>query len=275
MSNNLVINKVFVGGIPKETTDQEVFRCACRFGRVKSIKIIRAQSKSAATFGFVSFYESASAQWMISSEVFLRGRRVECSFTKTYSSLKETNEELMKRKVYIGGFKKNLKEKDIKKLLSVLGKIESVVINKDIKTGKSRGSGFAVFQTEEDCIRVSQLNIEEVGGQRMVVLPCKKRGQIFKAHPTGVSNSLQNGAPNEAESHLKDYNFCTVYRTNPKFKQTVFQILAQVEHNHSESNLRFNGPIAFFQSLSLFCSSPATIRTSADQLTASGINKYE
>lgn len=66
-----VPNKVFVGGIPKMTTDDELMRAAEMFGAVKFVKIIRGASKSSATFGFVSFMDDISAQKMIASRVRL------------------------------------------------------------------------------------------------------------------------------------------------------------------------------------------------------------
>lgn len=54
----------------------------------------------------------------------------------------------MKTKIFIGGLNYNTTEDDLLERLSAFGKVNSVRIVTDKETGKSRGFGFVVFETE-------------------------------------------------------------------------------------------------------------------------------
>lgn len=215
-----VPNKVFVGGIPKMTTDDELMRTAEMFGAVKFVKIIRGVSKSSATFGFVSFMDDISAQKMMASRVRLKGQVVDCKPTQRYDSLKAANEDIYRRKIYIGGFSRRLSENQIKDLLLQFGSIDQVVINKDLQSGLSRGSGFVIFKHERDCAYVSQLRVEELYGQRLIILPCKKRGQIFKRQ-TFTSNLQKNSS--KLEKNTKEGS--SYFVTKPRVGKTILQLI--------------------------------------------------
>lgn len=244
-SRAAVPNKVFVGGIPKMTSEHELMTAARQFGSVKFVKIIPSLAKSSATFGFVSFLEEISAQRMIKSRVILQGQVVDCKPTQKYSHLKEANEEIYKRKVYIGSFSRHLTEDCIKHLLTKFGQIDQVVINRDLKSGQSRGSGFVIFKQEKVSAYVSNLRIQQIEGQRMIVLPCKNRGQIFKNLYVSANNENQMAKPVQVVETPKTIHL----QVRPKIGLTALQLTSKIAQNHSPFNLRLTSfPHAFPQS---------------------------
>lgn len=265
MQQPVVPNKVFVGGIPRAATEDDLLKSAQTFGKIKYVKLIKSLTTSAATFGFVSFWQEASAQKMIAASVKIRGKIVDCKVTKEYESLREANDELLRRKLYIGGFSKYLNEADIIKLFETIAQVEQVIINKDLQSGKSRGSGFVVFKTEAACLKVAQSKITEIAKQRMIVLPCKKRGQINKGLQSQSANSTftpQTNSDNKNAikltsqvkiSSFRDFKpqstgqrapitFGSNLMKGSKVSSTANQLKEQVRLNHFHENLQFNYP---------------------------------
>lgn len=65
----------------------------------------------------------------------------------------------MKTKIFIGGLNYNTTEDDLLERLSAFGKVNSVRIVTDKETGKSRGFGFVVFETETAAEKaISEMN---------------------------------------------------------------------------------------------------------------------
>lgn len=265
MQQQLVPNKVFVGGVPRSGTEDDLAKAAQVFGKVRCVKLIRSLTKSTANFGFVSFWHDEAAQRMIAAKVKIRSKIVDCKPTRHYDSLKEANEELLRHKIYIGGFCKQLTETDVACLFETFGKIKEVSINRDLLTNRSRGSGFVVFESEDICQQVTNMRITELEGQRMIVLPCKRRGQISKllhtnsgdltAQPQSSSDlnksskttpkaKLSSFKPTRTENlRLTSSSSCKSSQTaGCKVFVTANQHKRQVAINHCPENVRFNHP---------------------------------
>lgn len=263
MQPSVVPNKVFVGGIPSSASKQQLLKAAQVFGKVKSVKLIKNLTNSTATFGFVSFWQEEDAQRMIAGEVNLRGKVLDCKPTTKYDALKQTNEQLLRRKVYIGGFCKSLSEADIQDLFRPFGGVEQVVINRDLDSGKSRGSGFVMFNSESVCQKVVSYGITALGHLRMIVLPCQRRGLINKALTTNTKKSSPkhrtlSDPKIEAKKTKAFHKVSSFGQTDPcqsndglqnssesnwlacRVSTTACQHKKQVDLNHFAENLLFN-----------------------------------
>lgn len=262
MQQPVVPNKVFVGGIPRSATQDELLKAAQAFGPVKFVKLIKNITNSSATFGFVSFWSAEPAQKMLAARVKVHGKAVECRATMEYGQLKAANEELLKRKVYIGGFSKQLKEAKVLKMFEAFGEVEEVVINRDVQSSRSRGSGFVIFKSEEVCREVVNREITELADQRMIVLPCKRRGLINKGLSSNSVGSTEkppnSSSQKESAKHISSVKISSfqpksgfaVNATKQEGRQgvrktcKVFYTATQhtriVAENHFHENLRFN-----------------------------------
>lgn len=76
----------------------------------------------------------------------------------------------MPTKLYVGNIPWSQTDQDLEKLFQTHGKVVSAAVVLDRHTGRSRGFGFVVMGSEDECKRAIQaLDREEVGGRPIVV----------------------------------------------------------------------------------------------------------
>lgn len=77
-SVKLFPNRLFVGGMSRETTEEEIFQLFSRFGQVKSTKIITDVEGSSKGYGFVTFASEEEAQRirLAMPEIILHNRKL-------------------------------------------------------------------------------------------------------------------------------------------------------------------------------------------------------
>ena len=78
--------------------------------------------------------------------------------------------------IYVGNINYSLSETDIQKIFEVMGKVESVKLVNDKKTGKSKGYGFIEMPEKKEAMEaIKTLDGKEVGGRNL---------RVMKAHST-------------------------------------------------------------------------------------------
>ena len=78
--------------------------------------------------------------------------------------------------IYVGNINYSLSETDIQKIFEVMGKVESVKLVNDKKTGKSKGYGFIEMSDKKEAMEaIKTLDGKEVGGRNL---------RVMKAHST-------------------------------------------------------------------------------------------
>ncbi len=87
----------------------------------------------------------------------------------------------MPTKLYVGNIPWSQMDADLEKLFAEHGTVVSAEVVLDRHTGRSRGFGFVVMGTEEECKRAIQaLDQEEVGGRSIVVNHAHRKTQAAK-----------------------------------------------------------------------------------------------
>lgn len=78
--------------------------------------------------------------------------------------------------IYVGNINYSLSEDDIRKIFEVMGKVESVKIVLDKRTGKSKGYGFIEMPDKKEAMEaIKTLDGKEVSGRNL---------RVLKAHTT-------------------------------------------------------------------------------------------
>ncbi len=78
--------------------------------------------------------------------------------------------------IYVGNINYSLSEDDIRKIFEVMGKVESVKIVQDKRTGKSKGYGFIEMPDKKEAMEaIKTLDGKEVSGRNL---------RVLKAHTT-------------------------------------------------------------------------------------------
>lgn len=224
-------DKLFVSGLSQHTTVESLVKAVGRFGVIQYCRIVRSMQSKGGNYGFVAFVHPDSANRLLCSKsIHVDGRRCRIQLARSTmrSTFAESSLEELRRKVYIGGFRKDLTEAEISMLFGVHGAIEKVILNRDIKTGLSRGSGFVWFQKEGTASRVARLNIKELNGYRIIALACNNKTQLSSSTSACESKSVDLA---ETHNPLK----CKLIASCPKL----------IAENHHAENMRFNQPSTY------------------------------
>ncbi|XP_059481193.1 RNA-binding protein 39 [Neocloeon triangulifer] len=87
-------------------------------------------------------------------------------------------------KLYVGSLHFNITEDMLKGIFEPFGKIESIQMQMDPETGRSRGYGFVTYRDSEDAKRaLEQLNGFELAGRPMKVNTVTEKNEFFQMNP--------------------------------------------------------------------------------------------
>lgn len=160
--------KIFVGGIPKEATQNDIYNYFKIFGEILRIDLksdhIINQNRG---FGFLLFKEKKVIDLVLEKKphfIFNKQIEVELAIPKkeiTKSEIIKEKKEIIDfsdRKLYVKGLKNYITEKDLVNCFSKFGKIDECFIkrNKNI----SRGFGFIIFKNKQSVEHLSNSKVE-------------------------------------------------------------------------------------------------------------------
>ena len=101
-----------------------------------------------------------------------------CFFMKLICNLYYSFNQLSKTvmTIYVGNINYSLTEDDIRKIFEVMGKVESVKIVQDKRSGRSKGYGFIEMPDKKEAMEaIKTLDGKEVSGRNL---------RVLKAHTT-------------------------------------------------------------------------------------------
>ena len=76
----------------------------------------------------------------------------------------------MGRKLYVGNLPYDVGEADLQQLFSAAGTVDSVIVMRDMATGRARGFAFVEMSTEEEARKaIAQFSDHSMGGRNLTV----------------------------------------------------------------------------------------------------------
>ncbi|CAM9489317.1 unnamed protein product [Ascophyllum nodosum] len=171
--NDIPVNKkIFVRGLPWETTDQSLRAVFEQYGEIAEATVVMDKmTQKSKGYGFVTFKGMDSAQAaLINPEKMIDGRMSLCNLAALRSSqplpqraaglpgvmqggiqggtvgLGASAEDVSARKIFIRGLSWDTTADSLRALFSPYGELEDVVVTTDRATGKSKGYGFVTFR---------------------------------------------------------------------------------------------------------------------------------
>lgn len=134
--------KIFVGGIHREATQEELRAVMEQFGAVKDATIKIDPMGMSRGFGFVLFEEEASVDACLAAgDLTLKDKKMEAK----RAAIKEI------KQIFVGGVNPQMEEKEIRTHFEQFGEIETMDLPKDSTRGTRRGFVFITFKTVEAC----------------------------------------------------------------------------------------------------------------------------
>ncbi|CDK25769.1 unnamed protein product [Kuraishia capsulata CBS 1993] len=147
---------LYIRGLLKSTTRDELYGFFEPFGKIISCKIIEDEFGNSKGYGFINYELKSSADEAI---LKLSGQEIEGNkfYVNHHISKKERHERLQLKKInYTNLYVKNIplstSEEQIKEVFSKFGEVESVFLPEN-ENGDLKGYGFINFRLHEDAVK--------------------------------------------------------------------------------------------------------------------------
>ncbi|PPD92837.1 hypothetical protein GOBAR_DD10231 [Gossypium barbadense] len=131
-------SEVFIGGLPKDTSEEDLRELCEAIGEIFEIRLIKdKESGESKGYAFVAFKTKEVAEKAVDelhSKEF-RGKTIRCSFSET------------KNRLFIGNIPKSLTEDDFRKAIESVGPgVENIELIKDpLNVNRNRGFAFVLY----------------------------------------------------------------------------------------------------------------------------------
>uniref|UniRef100_A0A1B6IC84 RRM domain-containing protein n=1 Tax=Homalodisca liturata TaxID=320908 RepID=A0A1B6IC84_9HEMI len=181
--------KLFVGGLSWETTQENLQRYFSRYGEVIDCVVMKnSESGRSRGFGFVTFADPANVTLVLQNGPHqLDGRTIDPKPCNP-RTLQKPKRSSSYPKVFLGGLPSNVTETDLRTYFMRFGKVMEVVIMYDQEKKKSRGFGFLSFEDEESVERCVSEHFVNLSGKQV---------EIKKAEPRDSSKMNDNSGANQ------------------------------------------------------------------------------
>lgn len=166
-------SKIFVGGLSWETTD-EVFReFFSKYGEIEEAIIMRDKATgNSRGFGFVTYVDITSLDQVLSGELELEGRKVDCKAAVPKDSVQPGNAGTGRTcKIFVGGLSSDTTTEGLKNYFTRFGAVSEAMVMMDNATGRSRGFGFVTFDADDSVEKVIAVGGHEINEKGV---ECKK-----------------------------------------------------------------------------------------------------
>jgi len=126
--------KLFIGGLPRQTSTQQLRDHFSKHGRVVDCVVMRWSDGRSRGFGYITYDSSESANEVLKVPQTLDGRVVDVK-----RAVPGTN------KLFVGGLPQGVTAAELRTYFSNFGPVSDAVVMMDSATGRSRGFGFVCF----------------------------------------------------------------------------------------------------------------------------------
>merc|ERR1719159_1144710 len=126
--------KLFIGGLPRQTSTQQLRDHFSKHGRVVDCVVMRWSDGRSRGFGYITYDNAESANACLKAPQTLDGRVVDVK-----RAVPGTN------KLFVGGLPQGVTAAELRTYFSKFGPVSDAVVMMDSATGRSRGFGFVCF----------------------------------------------------------------------------------------------------------------------------------
>jgi len=196
-SDPSIDNKVFIGGISWESSEDGLKMYFDQFGEVLEVKIMRDKfTGNPRGFGFIEFRDGTGVDRATAKRMHTIDRKqveVKRAVTKSQSAENNNkNEEKEKCKLFIGGLPQDCKEPDLRAHFEKHGTIADVIVMFDQQTGRSRGFGFVTYEDNAIAEKVLQMQ-HEISGKWVDVKKYQARSRQQRQQRQGFGGGGRGG----------------------------------------------------------------------------------
>lgn len=198
---------VFVGGIPLQTTKEDLEAHFKLYGQVARITIgSNKRSKLPRGYAYVTMESEAAVSRILANFHSINGKVVDCEIAVRKSQKKLWKDEQRSRRVFLNNIPTTMTIDDLNKAFSVFGKVRTS--NKIIgKSGVER-QGYVEFSNAESVKRtLNEYSVSHIADLQIICFPYLARDQQpQKSYQPLAHESIQ----------IDEYNYCSLAEANSK-----------------------------------------------------------
>lgn len=160
------IEKIFVGGIPRDVDESEFQQYFSKFGTVKLVELPRHQKSGGLKgFAFISFTDKSAIKATLSiPQHFILGKKVAVREGLNYTSASNQTKKLQACKIFVQGFNKNVSENQIQAFFENFGQVNRILYSLHQRTGRFRGFCYVIMNDQQvyrNLIRLGKLQFQD------------------------------------------------------------------------------------------------------------------
>eukprot|EP00746_Dinoflagellata_sp_MGD_P167100 gnl/MRDRNA2_/MRDRNA2_97453_c0_seq1.p1 gnl/MRDRNA2_/MRDRNA2_97453_c0~~gnl/MRDRNA2_/MRDRNA2_97453_c0_seq1.p1 ORF type:complete len:377 (+),score=57.59 gnl/MRDRNA2_/MRDRNA2_97453_c0_seq1:52-1182(+) len=143
--------KIYVGGLPYDSTNEMLRSNFESFGRLKDCIVItdRVSGKSRG-FGYVTFDDKETVDKVLSAqEVLVDGKKVTVKKAVAEQDMQQDSTYYSNNKIFVGGLPASCDLEMMKDFFNKFGPVQDAVVMVDHQTQRTRGFGYVTFKHAE------------------------------------------------------------------------------------------------------------------------------
>lgn len=250
---------VFVGGLANTETNESLQNYFCGFGDIASceVQVWKNHPQKCRGYAIVVAGNKPTFDRILRSAHKVGNRVVECKPLITDpQTLSSHNEDVLKRKVFVSGLSKKIKDEEFREFFTQFGDISMAYVVKHHVDKKSRGFGFVCFSDINAKHRLLAIKEVKMNGKVIHCADYLSRSLIKPAHKveTDMVGDHSNGAFTQSRPSEKRLQSPPTEVYSQKFsvsnsnsalgtprKLKISEILACLpQFVEEKANLRFN-----------------------------------
>jgi RNA recognition motif-containing protein len=177
--------KLFLGGLTKTTTTDQLFEIFGQFGTVVDA-VVMERNGNPRGFGFVTFKDKSSLDAVLKDGVTIDGREVDIK-----RAVPEEEMAVASSKVFVGGLPQTVDKQALQEHFETFGEVRDAVVMVDRTTGRSRGFGFVRFNSPDAVERVIATP-QELGGHPVDVKRAEPADTMPPAPPARAKEDAKS-----------------------------------------------------------------------------------
>lgn len=244
--------KIFVGGLPPDTSRDELFGYFKQFGPIYNCepKKWNSANQKCRGFGLITCENEETYEKIMSRVHTFKNRNIECK--KAFSNKKAAQKyeaELIKRKLFVKSLPPQADSFNLTEAFRVFGEIDIAYVVSDKNTSKSKCFGYVCFKDQRVCTEILKKRSITLFGRKIKCLPYNKKGTASKETTAEKLNSIveQNFEkcflkPPKRLFHLTPYSgkFGAYFKTNFFNDNNLSHISEMEERCGIKYNYAFN-----------------------------------
>lgn len=192
------LEKIFVGGIPRDVDEQEFVKYFSKFGTVKSVELPRhKKSRGLKGFAFICFTDKTAKTAALSfPKHYILGKCVAVREGLDYTAASNQTKQLQACKIFVQGFKRNVSENQIQTFFGQFGQVNRVLYLLHQRTGRFRGFCYVIMNDHKvyrDLLKLRSLKFQDT---ILSLEPAQSLKQI-KKHRNSPETTLNQGLSSE------------------------------------------------------------------------------